>query len=91
VEDEDVPEHLRSTSAPALTEEQLATGWPDDNGAFRWEWVLDEMVWAFEQMDPEADDHFFVGKFDRDGYDAWQERKTRGFVLFGKYFQALWD
>jgi len=91
VEDEDVPEHLRSTSAPALTEEQLATGWPDDNGAFRWQWVLDEMVWAFEQQDPDADDGFFANGYDKVGHTTWQERKTRGFTLFGKYFQALWD
>lgn len=91
VEDEDVPEHLRSTSAPALTAEQISTACPDDNGAPRWEWVLNEMVWAFEQQDPDADDKFFVKPFDKDGYNAWQARKTQGFVLFGKYFQALWD
>ena len=91
VEDEDVPEHLRSTSAPPLTEEQLATGWPDDNGSPRWDWVLNEMVWAFEQQDPDADDKFFANGYDKDGHTTWQERKTRGFVLFGKYFQALWD
>lgn len=91
VDDEDVPEHLRSTSAPALTEEQINTGWPDDNGAPRWEWVLGEMVWAFEQQDPDADDGFFEGGYDKVGHTTWQERKTRGFTLFGKYFQALWD
>ena len=86
-----LPAPPSSTSAPALTEEQLATGWPDDNGAFRWEWVLDEMVWTFEQQDPDADDKFFANGYDKDGHTTWQERKTRGFVLFGKYFQALWD
>lgn len=91
VVDEDVPEHLRSVAAPALTEEQISTACPDDNGAPRWAWVMNEMIWAFEQMDPDADDRFFVKPFDKDGYNAWQERKTQGFVLFGKYFQALWD
>jgi hypothetical protein len=45
VDDEDVPEHLRSTSAPPKENE-----WDtDDNHHARWEWVLDEMIWAFEQ------------------------------------------
>ena len=91
VDDGDVPEHLRSTAAPPLTQKQIDTGWPDNNCGARWDWVMNEMIWAFEQQDPDADDHFFVGQFDKDGYNAWQERKTRGFALFGKYFEALWD
>ena len=31
------------------------------------------------------------GKFDMEGYMAWQNRKTRGLTLFGKYFESLWD
>jgi hypothetical protein len=45
VDDEDVPEHLRSTSAPPKKDEYDV----DDNHHSRWEWVLDEMIWAFEQ------------------------------------------
>jgi hypothetical protein len=45
VDDEDVPEHLRSTSAPPKKDEYDV----DDNHHKRWEWVLDEMIWAFEQ------------------------------------------
>lgn len=45
VDDEDVPEHLRSTSAPPKENE-----WDTDEHHFaRWDWVLDEMLWAFEQ------------------------------------------
>lgn len=29
--------------------------------------------------------------FDRDGWQAWQDRKTRGYKLFGKYYENLWD
>jgi len=44
VDDEDVPEHLRSTAAPAKENE-----WDtDDNHFLRWDWVLDEMIFAFE-------------------------------------------
>jgi len=43
VEDKDVPEHLRSTAAPAKVNE-----WDtDDNHFKRWEWVLAEMIHAF--------------------------------------------
>jgi hypothetical protein len=115
VDDEDVPEELRSTSAPPKENE-----WDtDDNHHKRWEWVLDEMIWAFTQkLDDNADSQFHTGDhdiewkdvtingekvfemvkgpndthvFDKEGYDAWQARKSNGFKLFGKYFEALWD
>jgi hypothetical protein len=113
VDDEDVPEHLRSTYAPALTEEQKNTACGDVYLHYRWSWVLDEMIWAFEQVtDDEADTRFHYdldpakprhepgiefsesmrrGGFDREGYLEWQERKSRGLRLFGKYYEALWD
>jgi hypothetical protein len=46
VDNEDVPEHLHSTP---LTEEEKARGHVDENFHARWNWVLDEMIWAFEQ------------------------------------------
>jgi hypothetical protein len=56
VDDQDVPEHLRSTSAPALK-----NSWDtDDNLHARWDWVLAEMIWAFTQIthaDSEAQFH----------------------------------
>jgi hypothetical protein len=53
VDDEDVPEHfgLRSTQAPPKADE-----WDvDGNHHLRWDWVLDEMIWAFEQLQPDCD------------------------------------
>lgn len=45
VEDCDVPERLRSTSAPAKE-----NAWDTDANHFdRWEYVLDEMIWAHQQ------------------------------------------
>jgi hypothetical protein len=44
VDDEDVPEHLQSTVADAKDNE-----WDTDSNHFlRWDWVLDEMIFAFE-------------------------------------------
>ena len=60
VDDEDVPEELRSTAAPELTQEQKDCGHTDDNLHKRWEWVLDEMIWAFEQqLDDDADRAYY--------------------------------
>ena len=106
VDDNDVPEHVRSTSAPPLTQNQIDTAWPDDNGEPRWNWVMGEMIWSFEQLvNDEADDQFFTHHdepespgsifnkcdMDREGYAAWQARKQNGLLLFGKYYEALWD
>ena len=103
VDDCDVPMELWSTSAPPT-----ANSWDtDDNHFKRWDWVLDEMIWAFEQeVDPDADDQFFdhssvdnslplmsqIGQtlYDQEGHKVWQDRKSNGFRLFGKYYQALW-
>jgi hypothetical protein len=55
VDDEDVPEELRSTSAPAKENE-----WDtDDNHFLRWDWVLAEMIWAFEQKVRDDDESEF--------------------------------
>lgn len=43
-DDEDVPEHLRSTTAPPVKK-----WYEDGNLHARWEWILNEMIWAFEQ------------------------------------------
>lgn len=44
VDDDDVPEHLRSTEAPPVEK------WHEDGNVHaRWDWVLGEMIWAFEQ------------------------------------------
>jgi hypothetical protein len=62
VDDEDVPEHLRSTAAKPKEHE-----WDtDDNHFKRWDWILDEMIWAFEQCSKEdtGDDQFYSGEVD---------------------------
>ena len=57
VDDEDVPEHLRSAAAPPLTEKEKNYGGVDKLHEARWDWILDEMIWAFYQEvndDPDA-------------------------------------
>jgi hypothetical protein len=61
VYDDDVPEELKSTSAPPR-EDEWAT---DDNHFKRWEWVLDEMIFAFTcNIDDSWEDEFRSGKID---------------------------
>jgi hypothetical protein len=56
VDDEDVPVELRSTTAPPKEDEYDVDG----NHFKRWDWVLSEMIWAFEQnLDTNSEDKFF--------------------------------
>ena len=104
VDDEYVPEHLRSTAAPPKENE-----WDvDDNHFKRWDYVLDEMIWAMEQIvDHDNEDLFYdmsnVNKeaelmeqidailCDRAGLQKHHERIANGTKLFGIFFQSLWD
>ena len=105
VDDEDVPEELKSTSAPPKEND-----WDTDENHFkRWDWALNEMIWAFEQnLDTNSEEKFFDHaewyekekdfnknlhkiKIDQPGLKAHQDRKANGFRLFGKYYEGLWD
>jgi hypothetical protein len=73
----------------------------------KWDWVMDEMIWAFEQKCRDhweedyygpyirsEDDELFGGHFewvDDEGRIAHQARMSNGFRLFGKYYEGLWD
>ena len=61
VDDEDVPEELKSTSAPAKENE-----WDTDANHFRrWDYVLDEMIFAFDhKADDSWEDAFRSGEHD---------------------------
>jgi len=79
VDDEDVPEHLRSTAAPPRENE-----WDTDANHFlRWDWVMDEMIFAFETK---LNDNYIIESTPED-----RQRVSNGFRLFGKYYQGLWD
>lgn len=70
VDDEDVPDHLKSTSAPELTEDQKNSGHIDDNHHLRWEYVLGEMIFSFENIvDDSWEDQFHSGEMN------WSSKK----------------
>lgn len=64
VDDEDVPDHLKRSAAPALSEKDLSCGCTDENWQARWEWVIDEMIWAFTQVNEDWEDQFYSGEHD---------------------------
>lgn len=84
VDNRDLPEELQMSSVDQ--EKFKEDGTVDDNYFKRWDYIMDEMIWAFEQKVKD---------------DAWQlegaeldkvmKRMKNGFRLFGKYYEALWD
>ena len=106
VDNADVPKELRSD---AIEGDVCVTHFQ------KWDWVLDEMIFAFESKHEDWEDQFYSGehniqwiarddgmsemvkgpndtfKIDWKGRAAYQKRITRGFKLFGKYFENLWD
>lgn len=87
VEDEDVPEHLHSKNAAPKENE-----WDTDSLFHdRWEWVLDEIIWAFEhKVDDKWEEEYYENR-DYEGLRAKHERMRNGFRLFGKYYEGLWN
>lgn len=78
VDDEDVPEELRSTNAPPKANEYDT----DENFFKRWEWIMDELIWTFEQLQPDCDweSQYYSGNVDIEWVDykekeGWKEMK----------------
>jgi hypothetical protein len=103
IDDEDVPEELKSHNGTKENE----WDW-DSNAEARFDYVLNEMIWAFEQLTLDDDTNEFYDhsecegikdfneslrklKVDREGLKAHEARKANGYRLFGKYLQSLWD
>jgi len=100
VDDADVPESLHHADALADQEH------PDHDDLIRkrWDYVISEMIWAFEQKirdNWEGDYYEFdegartwppkYKRHDVEGLKAHQLRMSNGFRLFGKYYESLWD
>lgn len=84
VDNDDVPEELRMPDGWKETRYNI-DGETDEQFFNRWDWVLDEMIWAFTYKRDNFD-----SMLDKDR-DAVQERMSNGFRLFGKYYESLWD
>lgn len=89
VDNEDVPEHLHTKD-----ERSDDVSIYDDPLEQKWSYVLDEMIWAFQQSGSDDIVSFYDEKtntFDAEGHEKYQKRVKNGHRLFGKYYQALWD
>mgnify|MGYP000043039711 FL=1 len=117
-DDVDVPKELWSTNAEPKENEHDT----DSNHFKRWDWILDEMIFAFEsKRDGTWQDKYSSGvmdwtsepcewdengkakmftmghgpkhtyKCDYEGMAVEQKRISKGFKLFGKYYENLWD
>jgi hypothetical protein len=84
----DVPKELHGKK---LTKKQKDNGEVDDKHFERWDWVLDEMIYAFDCKANKDDVYMRFDINDREGIKAEQERISNGFRLFGKYYESLWD
>jgi hypothetical protein len=83
VEDEDVPEEMR------LHRENTTPGADEwENCEERWNWVMDEMIWAFTQLVENNEDELDMNRAETEAFYA---RIKRGTTLFGKYYRNLWD
>ena len=90
VDNADVPKELRLTKKQE--KRYLEEADTDPKHFERWDWILDEMIWAFEQKcrDDWMEDYDY-NKWDSEGAKAHQERMSNGFRLFGTYYENLWD
>lgn len=78
----DVPMKLQPTQLEVVRYRE--EGKTDKNFFKRWDYVIDEMIWAFEQII--NDDNV-----DLEGLDDHNKRIENGTRLFGKYYRSLWD
>ena len=57
----------------------------------RWNWVLNEMIYAFDCKANKDEVYMRFDIKDRDAIDKEQDRISNGFRLFGKYYEGLWN
>lgn len=65
VDPEDVPDELKPKEEPGPD-----NGYTDDTVHDRWDWVLNEMIWAFEQIVDEESDNKFYDYSESDAAEA---------------------
>ena len=87
VDNKDVPEELHMPDG-WYEEKYSRNGETDPHFFDRWDWVLDEMIYAFDSK-ANKDDVFMRCNVNEQVKE--QERITNGFRLFGKYYQSLWN
>ena len=80
VDDEDVPEELRSTSAPPKENDYDI----DDNHFKRWDWVMNEMIWAFEQHAKDDEEDFWIEEPEGMYFEPCEDNPTMSTMKYDK-------
>jgi len=119
VDNEDVSDELRASDEDLHTYSK--NGETDEHYFDRWDYVMDEMIFAFESKLEDWEEQFASGEndvkfveipdkkdeegeplwtwehgpnhtreYDVEGREKYQDRITKGFKLFGKYYNGLW-
>lgn len=86
VDDEDVPEHLRDVKQPKLKRKKddvrntlqvhsIDMGDDDEHSTIhlKWDWVINEMIWAFEQKVTDDDELQFFDYSESKGVAPWDK------------------
>ncbi len=80
---------------PALKSfRQSVNSYPYDLTHEQWLSILDNMIWAFEQIQPGYDWqqlYYKTGGFDEVGCNEHANKIDEGLALFGQYYRDLWD
>ena len=61
----------------------------------RYNWIMDELIWTFDQLANHNDTIMFydeeTDKYDMEASQKYNDRISNGLRLFGKYYRGLWD
>jgi len=96
VDPEDVPEHLRPTKEQ--TEQYMKNGTGDPTIFERWDWVLGEMIFAFESKFNDWEDKFHSGEIkvefvpiDKDGNEVPEDEAVYHEMRTAEGDTHVWD
>lgn len=99
VDDSDIPEYLRVSDYKEVYHQHSFDFGDEESSQYcqqtihdKWNWVLGEIIWAFEQLNTDWESQFYgTETLLTSGYYEHSSRIQRGLELFGKYYQNLWD
>ena len=85
----DIPEELRSTSAPKKENDWVV----DEYWHERWDWVLDEMIWAFSQVNEDWQDQYHKRYVDMSGenHPMWKGGISYDMKEYQKEYQKEYN
>ena len=69
-----------------LTPDEIPEYGSDEFIHARWDWVLDEMIWAFDFLSGDLKYNYGNPELLK-----WNARAQNGTALFGKYYRDLWS